>query len=83
MNPDLPLEWREGKPKDGIFPVVKLKDKMLASFAHMAIVQRQLHRLGDGQRPLANASAIYSIIRDQIRTKMLARRYRSWSKGLV
>lgn len=83
MNPDLPREWREGKRKDGVFPVIKLKDKMLSSLAHMAIVQRQMHRLGAGRRPMANASGIYSIILDQIRAKMLAQRYRCWSKGLA
>lgn len=83
MNPDLPRTWREAKPKDGVVPAIKFKDKLLASFAMMAVIQRQLHRLGDGQRPLVNASAIFSIIRDQLRNKLLARRYRSWSSGLV
>lgn len=83
MNPDLPLTWREGKPQDGSVPAIKFKDKTLAAFAMMSILQRQLHRLGDGQLPLANASAIFSIIRDQLRNKLLARRYRSWSNGLV
>jgi hypothetical protein len=80
MEPNLPLAWRGSEPKDGMFPAIKFKDKMLASLAHMAVIQRQLHRLGDGQQPLANASAIFSIIRDQLRNKLLARRYRSWSK---
>jgi len=83
MNPALPLTWREAKPRDGVVPAIKFKDKTLASFAMMSVIQRQLHRLGDGQRPLANASAIFSIIRDQLRNKLLTRRYRSWSNGLV
>lgn len=83
MNPDLPLTWREAKPEDGVVPAIKFKDKALAQLAMMSVVQRQLHRLGDGQRPLANASPIFSIIRDQLRNKLLARRYRSWSSGLV
>lgn len=83
MNPDLTLTWREAKPEDGVVPAIKFKDKALAQLAMMSVVQRQLHRLGDGQRPLANASAIFSIIRDQLRNKLLARRYRSWSSGLV
>ncbi|MBN8709210.1 MAG: NADH:flavin oxidoreductase/NADH oxidase family protein [Verrucomicrobia bacterium] len=80
MDPGLPLTWREAKPRDGVLPTIKFKDKMLASVAYMAVIQRQLQRLGDGQRPLANASAIFSIIRDQLRNKLLARRYRSWSR---
>lgn len=81
MNPELPLTWRDAKPKDGVVPAIKFKDKALASFAMMSVIQRQLHRLGDGQRPLTNASAIFSIIRDQLRNKLLARRYRAWSGG--
>lgn len=80
MDPNLPLAWRETKPKDSVFPAIQFKDKMLASLAHMAVIQRQLQRLGDGQRPLPNASAIFSIIRDQLRNKLLARRYRAWSR---
>jgi 2,4-dienoyl-CoA reductase-like NADH-dependent reductase (Old Yellow Enzyme family) len=80
MDPDLPRAWRDSKPKDGVFPTIKLKDKMLASLAHMAVIQRQLQRLGDDQRPLENASAVFSILRDQLRNRLLARRYRSWSK---
>lgn len=80
MEPNLPLAWSEGEPRDGVVPTIKFKDKMLASLAHMAVIQRQLQRMGDGQRPLADASAIFSVIRDQLRNKFLARRYRSWSK---
>jgi 2,4-dienoyl-CoA reductase-like NADH-dependent reductase (Old Yellow Enzyme family) len=80
MEPGLPLAWRESKPKDGVFPAIKLKDKMLASLAHMAVIQRQLQRLGDGRQPLVHASAIFSILRDQLRNQILIRRYRSWSK---
>jgi 2,4-dienoyl-CoA reductase-like NADH-dependent reductase (Old Yellow Enzyme family) len=80
MDPGLPLSWREAKPRDGSVPAITFKDKMLASFAMMSVLQRQLHRLGNGQRPLANASAIFSIIRDQVRTRFLARRYRFWSR---
>jgi 2,4-dienoyl-CoA reductase-like NADH-dependent reductase (Old Yellow Enzyme family) len=80
MDPGLPLTWHQAAaPKDGSVPRIRFKDKTLASFAMMAVIQRQLHRLGDGQRPLSNASAILSILRDQVRTRLLARRYRAWS----
>ena len=80
MDPSLPLTWREAKPKDGVVPAIKFKDKALASIAMLNVIQRQLHRLGDGQQPLVNASAIFSIIRDQLRSKLLACRYRVWSR---
>lgn len=83
MDPSLPLSWREAKPKDGLVPAIKIKDKTLASIAMQNVVQRQFHRLSNGQQPLVNASAIFSIIRDQLRGKLLACRYRAWSKQLA
>jgi len=83
MDPSLPLSWREAKPRDGVLPAITFKDKMLASLATMAVIQRQLHRMGDGQAPLTNSSALFSILRDQVRNKLLARRYRAWSRQLV
>lgn len=78
MNPNLPLSWKEGQNKDGVLPVINFKNKMIAGFAHLAVIQRQLHRLGDGQKPLHNPSPIFTLIRDQIRTKTLSRRYKQW-----
>jgi hypothetical protein len=54
----------------------------LAALAQMAVVRRQLHRLGNGRQPKLNASALFSLIRDQVISTMLTRRYVSWSKSL-
>lgn len=80
MDPTLPLVWRHNKNKDGLFPIVKFKDKTLAGFTRLAMVQRQIQRLGDGLQPKTNMSPIFSLIRDQIRSKKLAKRYIRWSK---
>lgn len=81
MNPKLPQAWSEGKHEDGVLPKISFKNKMIAGFAHLAVIQRQLHRLGDGQEPLLNPSPIFTLIRDQIRTQILSRRYKNWAKG--
>lgn len=83
MDPTLPLAWRNNKHKDGLFPVVNFKDKTLAGFTRLAMIQRQLQRLGDGLKPKTDASPIYSLIRDQFRTKKLAKRYVAWSRSLA
>lgn len=78
MNPALPRAWREGVVQDGTRPLVGMKDKVLAALATMAIVKRQLQRLGAGQRPKPRFNAWFSLIRDQLRARLLTRRYRRW-----
>lgn len=83
MDTALPLAWRNNKHKDGLFPIVNFKDKTLAGFTRLAMIQRQLQRLGDGRQPKINANPVYSLIRDQLRTKRLAKRYIAWSKNII
>ena len=83
MNPALPLAWREGRALDAPRPVNKLKNKVLAALATMALIKRQLHRLGAGQQPQPGQSAVLSLLLDQLRTKRLTRRYRRWLLALV
>lgn len=78
MDPYLPLAWRNGVQKDGTLPNIKIKDKMIAGFAHLLVIQLQLHRMGIGKAPLAHVNPIFTIIRDQIRTRYLSRRYKMW-----
>lgn len=77
-NPALPLEWKQGRDVQGGQPSVPLKDKTLAAMATMAMVKRQLQRLGSGKMPRLRMSAIWSLLRDQLRTAVLTRRYRHW-----
>lgn len=83
MNPALPLAWREGHALDAPRPVNKLKNKVLAALATMALIKRQLHRIGDGQQPKPGLSAVMSLLLDQLRTKRLTRHYRRWLLALV
>jgi 2,4-dienoyl-CoA reductase-like NADH-dependent reductase (Old Yellow Enzyme family) len=77
MQPDLPRQWAQAEvvaPR----PVVAWRDKTIASLATMALVRRQLHRLGAGKRPATGASPLLSLLMDRWMMKGLTRRYRAW-----
>lgn len=78
MCPELPQQWRAGRDADGLEPQVGLKDKTMNALATMAVLRRQLQRIGAGKAPLARANVIFTIVRDQLRLKQLIRRYKRW-----
>ena len=81
MCPDLPTRWRNGSPTGKLEPTITIKDKMLAALATMAMIRRQLQRIGKGKLPLPNANVMFTIISDQLRGKRLTSRYRRWIEG--
>lgn len=76
MTPDLPNRWRHEPNLRGIIPRVGWKDKTLNGLAVMAIVKRNLRRLGEGKQTLADASPLWTLISDQLRSAKLTKRYR-------
>jgi 2,4-dienoyl-CoA reductase-like NADH-dependent reductase (Old Yellow Enzyme family) len=78
MNPGLPRMWREGRADDGLRPAAAFKDRITASLANLAVVKRQLHRLGSGDRPKSRLNPLFSLILDRWHARRLARRYRRW-----
>ena len=78
MCPELPRHWQNGQDIDHLQPVVKLKDKMLAALATMAMIRRQLQRIGAGKAPLAHPNVFFTIVRDRLRTQRLTKRYLRW-----
>jgi 2,4-dienoyl-CoA reductase-like NADH-dependent reductase (Old Yellow Enzyme family) len=78
MNPSLPNDWKENSQISAHDPIVRWKDKALSSIATMAVIKRQLQRMGQGKQPKANVSAIFSLIRDRIRLKKLFKRYQRY-----
>ena len=77
MQPDLPKQWAQAEavaPR----PVVAWRDKTIASLATMALVRRQLHRMGAGKKPAPGASPLVSLVLDRWMMKGLTRRYRAW-----
>ncbi len=78
MNPALPNDWKSDSTLSAHNPVVRWKDKTLSAVATMAVIKRQLQRMGQGKSPKPNASPIFSLISDRIRTKKLTKRYHQY-----
>ncbi|CCK75248.1 MAG: NADH:flavin oxidoreductase/NADH oxidase family protein [Oleispira antarctica] len=78
MNPSLPNDWKKNNQLSAHDPVVRWKDKTLSSIATMAVIKRQLQRMGEGKQPKLNASPIFSLINDRIRLKKLTKRYQAY-----
>ncbi|MGO2278877.1 NADH:flavin oxidoreductase/NADH oxidase family protein [Psychrobacter sp. AOP7-D1-21] len=75
MNPSLPNDWKNDSSLSAHNPVVRWKDKTLSAVATMAVIKRQLQRMGQGKSSKPNASPIFSLISDRIRIKKLTKRY--------
>lgn len=76
LDPDLPNQWRANADITGEIPLVTWKDKTLSGLATMAIIKRNLRRIGHQKKPLKQASPLVSLILDQVRKSKLTKRYR-------
>lgn len=75
MNPTLPNDWKKNPSLSAHNPNVHWKDKTLSSIATMAVIKRQLQRMGKGLKPKLNSSPLFSLILDRLRLKKLTKRY--------
>ncbi|WP_342804538.1 NADH:flavin oxidoreductase/NADH oxidase family protein [Alteromonas sp. M12] len=75
-NPDLPNHWQQVPGMVSMTPKVEWKNKTLSGMANMALVKRQLRRIGTGKPAKIDASAIYTLILEQILSAKLTKRYR-------
>lgn len=80
--PTLPNIWHEDPTKIGFIPNLVWQNKVLRGLAVMALVKRQLKRIGQGKMPKEKSSAIVSLIIDQWRKSALTRRYLKYVKGV-
>lgn len=76
--PDLPARWQAGEDTQASMPAVSWSDKTLAALATMAVIKRQLRRLGARRNSKPQASPLLSLILDRLRIQRLTRRYRQW-----
>lgn len=76
MTPDLPNRWHRDNTVEGNIPVVTWKDKTLSGLATMAIVKKQLSRIGNKKNLKSKYSPLWALISDQIRAAKLTKRYR-------
>ncbi len=78
VNPQLPNVWRRDQNASAELPPIKWKNKPIAALANMAVVKYQLRRLSDGASPTPNVPALWALMVGQLRTLILARKYRRW-----
>jgi len=76
FNPALVNQWEVKHDTLGYIPATSWKDKTLSGLANMALVKRQLRRLGNGDAPSVNSSPLITLIIDQVRAAKLTKRYR-------
>ena len=76
--PDLPARWQAGDDAVAELPVVNWNDKVLSAVATMAVIRRQLRRLGSRRASKPDASPFVSLLLDRLRLSRLTRRYRHW-----
>lgn len=76
FTPELPNQWMNRKMPEGKISKVQWQNKTLSGLANMALVKRQLRRIGLHKLPKGNASPILSLLLDRIRSARLTKRYR-------
>ena len=76
-TPHLPNKWQNNNDSSGFIPHVGWKNKTLSALAVMALIKRQLKRIGKGKSPKLNSSPFWSFLLDQRAKAKLTKRYRS------
>lgn len=76
QTPDLPRRWLRNPDETSQVLLVHWRDKTLSGLANMALVRRQLRRMGRGRAPARRLSPMASILMDQARLARLTRSYR-------
>ena len=56
---------------------MQIKHSVRQVYAALAIIKRQMQRIGQGKQPKLNSSPLFSLIAVQVRLKKLAKRYRA------
>ena len=82
MNPALPNDWKKDGSLSAHNPMVQWKDKTLSAVATMAVIKRQLQRMGKAKPPKTNVSPILSLLSDRIRLSKLTKRYQRYLSNL-
>ena len=75
MRPDLPNHWQNAPAYQAPKPQVSWRNKSLQALAVMAMIKRNLQRIGRGKAPKVFMSPVLSLIKDQLRKAKLTKRY--------
>lgn len=76
IDPALPARWQRGEDAAPSLRPVTWSNKVLASLANMAMVKFQLRRLSRGQPSNPQVAPGWALLREQLRSARLTRRYR-------
>lgn len=77
-NPSLPADWKAGDNLETYLPQVEWKNKGFAGLAKMAMAKAQLAAMSKGKQPKRQPHPMFSLIKGQMKTKKLTKRYRAW-----
>lgn len=77
-EPALVKIWQTQSDVVGYVPRVAWKDKAIAALATMALVKRQLRKLGANKTPDPKSNAFITLLIDRIRMLKLTKKYRKW-----
>lgn len=78
IEPNLPRNWRLGRPDAPQLKAVAWKNKQLASAAHMASVRYQMTRLSRQKPSAPNISPTWALVVAEVGAKCRTKRYRRW-----
>lgn len=70
--------WQKQPEVLGFVPSVNWKDKAMSGLATMALVKRQLHRIGANKTVDVTSSPLFSLMLDRIKISRLTKQYRKW-----
>lgn len=75
IRPDVPNHWQQHPNYQVPKPQVSWQNKSLQALAVMAMIKRNLHRIGRGKAPKFLMSPVLSLMNDQWRKMRLTKRY--------
>lgn len=73
--PDLANRWQQAPELEAPYPEVTWKNKTFRGLAIMALVKANLQRVGAGKTARAKLSPFWTLVKDQIRSAKLTKRY--------
>ena len=76
-EPNLPNIWQTNSKFEAPYPTINWNNKTFRGLAVMAYVKRQLRRVGANKTVKKNASPLFTLVQDQVRTSKLTKRYQS------
>lgn len=77
IEPNLPNQWKQGKPTAPELKPIDWKNKTLGSLANMAAVKFQLRKLSQGKTPDPKVSPLWALILQQAAMARRTRQYKS------